>query len=104
MNAKFVAKTNKDGQIQGLATDSAPALYFYHPDHLGGTAMVTDLDGRITQNVVYIPYGEVFVEERNGSWASSYLFNAGQRVGLGDRVVLLWGEIFKSFYSFVVKY
>ncbi len=38
--------------------------------------MVTDLGGRITQNVVYIPYGEVFVEERNGSWASSYLFNA----------------------------
>ena len=38
--------------------------------------MVTDLDGHITQNVVYIPYGEVFVEERNGSWTSSYLFNA----------------------------
>ena len=45
------------------ATDSAPTLYFYHPDHLGSTAMVTDLDGRITQNVVYIPYGEVFVED-----------------------------------------
>ncbi|MBR6105420.1 MAG: RHS repeat-associated core domain-containing protein [Paludibacteraceae bacterium] len=51
-------------------------MYFYHPDHLGSTAMVTDLDGRITQNVLYIPYGEVFVEERNGSWASPYLFNA----------------------------
>ena len=38
--------------------------------------MVTDLGGRITQKVVYIPYGEVFVEERNGSWASPYLFNA----------------------------
>ena len=58
------------------ATDTAPALYFYHPDHLGSTAMVTNEDGHITQNVVYIPYGEVFVEERNGSWASSYLFNA----------------------------
>ena len=38
--------------------------------------MVTNEDGHITQNVVYIPYGEVFVEERNGSWASPYLFNA----------------------------
>ena len=76
MNAKFVAKTSKDGQIQGLATDSAPVLYFYHPGHLGSTSMVTDADGRITQNVVYIPYGELFVEERNGSWASPYLFNA----------------------------
>ena len=58
------------------ATDTAPALYFYHPDHLGSTAMVTDLDGHITQNVVYIPYGEVFVEERNGNWNTPYLFNA----------------------------
>ena len=58
------------------ATDTAPALYFYHPDHLGSTAMVTNEDGHITQNVVYIPYGEVFVEERNGSWTSPYLFNA----------------------------
>ena len=38
--------------------------------------MVTDLGGHITQNMVYIPCGEVFVEERNGSWASPYLFNA----------------------------
>ncbi len=38
--------------------------------------MVTNEDGHITQNVVYIPYGEVFVEERNGSWTSPYLFNA----------------------------
>ncbi|MCR5570341.1 MAG: RHS repeat-associated core domain-containing protein [Paludibacteraceae bacterium] len=32
--------------------------------------------GPYTQNVVYILYGGVFVEERNGSWVSSYLFNA----------------------------
>jgi hypothetical protein len=29
------------------ATDTAPALYFYHPDHLGSTAMVTNEDGHI---------------------------------------------------------
>ncbi|MBP5454984.1 MAG: hypothetical protein J6Y37_00610 [Paludibacteraceae bacterium] len=50
--------------------------YYYHPDHLGSTSMVTNIDGEITQNVVYIPYGEVFVEERNGAWSSPYLFNA----------------------------
>ncbi|MEE3485472.1 MAG: hypothetical protein VZQ98_14270 [Bacteroidales bacterium] len=41
---------------------------FYHPDHLGSTTVVTDLDGEVTQNVAYIPYGEVFVEQRNGTW------------------------------------
>ena len=50
--------------------------FFYHPDHLGSTSMVTDAEGYITQNVSYIPYGEVFVEERNGVWNTPYLFNA----------------------------
>ena len=81
MNNKSFCCDGGDFQLaESLApqsvTDTAPALYFYHPDHLGSTAMVTNLGGHITQNVVYIPYGEVFVEERNGNWASPYLFNA----------------------------
>ncbi|MEE3486294.1 MAG: RHS repeat-associated core domain-containing protein, partial [Bacteroidales bacterium] len=32
--------------------------------------------GEVTQNVAYIPYGEVFVEQRNGTWNTPYLFNA----------------------------
>ena len=51
-------------------------VYFYHPDHLGSTCLITNFDGEITQSVAYIPYGEVFVEERNGNWTSPYLFNA----------------------------
>ena len=51
-------------------------IRFYHPDHLGSTTVVTDLDGEVTQNVAYIPYGEVFVEQRNGTWNTPYLFNA----------------------------
>ena len=40
---------------------------------LGG---LTDADGNIAQHVEYIPYGEVFVEERNNSFSTNYLFNA----------------------------
>ena len=50
--------------------------YFYIHDHLGSTSMVLDADGNISQSVTYIPYGEIFVEERNGSWNSPYLFNS----------------------------
>ena len=32
--------------------------------------MVLNADGNISQSVTYIPYGEVFVEERNGTWNS----------------------------------
>ena len=51
-------------------------IRLYHVDHLGSTALVTDIDGEITQHVAYIPYGEIFVEQRNGSWSTPYLFNA----------------------------
>ena len=40
---------------------------------LGG---LTDADGNIAQHIEYIPYGEVFVEERNNSFSTNYLFNA----------------------------
>ena len=50
--------------------------YFYTGDHLGSTSMVLDADGNISQSVTYIPYGEIFVEERNGAWNSPYLFNS----------------------------
>ena len=78
--------------------------------------MVTDLDGHITQNVVYIPYGEVFVEERNGSWASPYLFNSkelDEETGLyyyGARYLDPTGEMWLSVdpkwedYSFMTPY
>ena len=51
-------------------------IFFYHPDHLGSTSYVTDADGNIAQHVEYIPYGEVFVEERNNSFSTNFLFNA----------------------------
>ena len=44
----------------------------HHSDHLGSTSLITDLDG----NVEYIPYGEVFIEERNSAWNTPYKFNA----------------------------
>ncbi|MEE3486253.1 MAG: RHS repeat-associated core domain-containing protein, partial [Bacteroidales bacterium] len=63
------SKNSENAQFEG-------DIRFYHPDHLGRTTVVTDLDGEVTQNVAYIPYGEVFVEQRNGTWNTPYLFNA----------------------------
>jgi hypothetical protein len=34
------------------------------------------LDGEIVQYVEYVPFGEVFIEERNNRWNMPYLFNA----------------------------
>jgi RHS repeat-associated protein len=38
--------------------------------------LITDLDGNVVQHVEYVPFGEVFIEERNNKWNTPYLFNA----------------------------
>ena len=49
--------------------------YYYHADHLGSASYLTNLDGEIAQHIEYVPFGEVFLEERNNKWNSPYLFN-----------------------------
>jgi RHS repeat-associated protein len=49
--------------------------YFYHHDHLGSSSYLTNQLGNITQHVEYIPFGEVFVEEKNEKWNTPYKFN-----------------------------
>ena len=50
--------------------------FYYHPDHLGSSSYITNLDGEVSQHIEYVPFGEVFIEERNNTWNTSYLFNA----------------------------
>jgi RHS repeat-associated protein len=76
----------------GFCCDDAPGLragaigngndnpeiyqYYYHSDHLGSTSLITNLNGGVVQHVEYVPFGEVFIEERNNRWNTPYLFNA----------------------------
>ncbi|MBV7440107.1 hypothetical protein KRX57_01600 [Weeksellaceae bacterium TAE3-ERU29] len=50
-------------------------IYFYHPDHLGSSSYLTDINGRITQHTEYIAFGEVLFDEHNTSTKMPYLFN-----------------------------
>lgn len=50
--------------------------FYYHPDHLGSSSYITNLDGEVVQHIEYVPFGEVFMEERNNIWNTPYLFNA----------------------------
>ncbi len=56
-----------------------PDLFFYHPDHLGSTGMVTDINATITQGFLYAPFGEIMTEYNPGWQADripKYSFNA----------------------------
>ncbi|WP_295795219.1 SpvB/TcaC N-terminal domain-containing protein [Mucilaginibacter sp.] len=50
--------------------------YFYHSDHLGSTAYVTDAQGSVSQHEEYIPFGETYYDKHISSYSSPYLFNA----------------------------
>ena len=49
--------------------------FFYHPDHLGSSNYITDASGEVYQHNEYFPYGETFVEERNNTEYTTYLFS-----------------------------
>ena len=52
-------------------------LYYYHRDHLGSSTAVSNDDGKLSQQVEYLPYGEVFLEKQMASsdYHSPYRFN-----------------------------
>jgi RHS repeat-associated protein len=51
-------------------------LYWYHPDHLGSSTFLSDAAGVPYQFVQYLPFGELFTEQRAAEWSTPYLFNA----------------------------
>ena len=55
-------------------------LYFYHSDHLGSSSFITDADGITTQHLQYLPYGELFVEQRStANYFTPYKFSAKEK-------------------------
>jgi RHS repeat-associated protein len=51
-------------------------IFFYHPDHIGSTNYVTDLNGKLFEHLEYFPFGESWVEENSNTQRTPYLFSA----------------------------
>ena len=81
----------------GEAGTNERMQFYYHPDHLGSSSYITNLDGEVSQHIEYVPYGEVFIDELeltrksatagkancNNTWSTSFRFNycANERRG-----------------------
>jgi RHS repeat-associated protein len=52
-------------------------IFFYHPDHIGSTAVVTDLSGAAVARNEYYPYGRVRYAERAG-FDPAYAFTGAE--------------------------
>ena len=72
--ARVMARAMKNNFQEGDSYEKMQ--FYYHPDHLGSSSYITNLEGEVVQHVEYVPFGEVFVEERNNIWNTPYLFNA----------------------------
>ena len=72
--ARVMARAMKSNFQEGDSYEKMQ--FYYHPDHLGSSSYITNLDGEVVQHIEYVPFGEVFVEERNNIWNTPYLFNA----------------------------
>ena len=56
-------------------------LYFYHSDHLGSSSFITDADGIVSQHLQYLPYGELFAEQRDNTarYYTPYKFSGKEK-------------------------
>ena len=72
--ARALARAAKNNFQEGDTYEKMQ--FYYHPDHLGSSSYITNLEGEVVQHIEYVPFGEVFVEERNNIWNTPYLFNA----------------------------
>ena len=74
--ARAMARTRAANGNFKQNDDYEKMQFYYHPDHLGSSSYITNLDGEVSQHIEYVPFGEVFIEERNNTWNTPYLFNA----------------------------
>jgi RHS repeat-associated protein len=72
----YKGTSNTKALYSSATTTPSDLRYFYHSDHLGSSSLITNFDGAIVQHIEYVPFGEVFIEERNSTWKTPYKFNA----------------------------
>ena len=71
---------NPDDAVAGYGyvpcdTSEVEETFYYHSDHLGSTAYITDQKANVTQYDAYLPYGELLVDEHSSSADLTYKFN-----------------------------
>jgi len=60
-------------------------IYFYHPDGLGSTAMVTDEQGNVVYQAEHVPYGAI--AQQTGTYTPAHKFT-GQRQDTTNGLIL----------------
>ena len=68
------------GDVSGMETDPLePALYYYHPDHLGSATWITDSVGNSAQFLQYLPYGEIWRNQQRMGYDERFKYTGKER-------------------------
>lgn len=61
--------------------NSGEPIFYYHSDHLGSASFLTDSSGAETQQLVYLPFGEDWVDKKynNPQFQTPYKFNGKEK-------------------------
>ena len=79
-DAQLVADSMELGQLNlaqpGSGVIFIPVVFYFHPDHLGSSTLITDNFGDPYQFFLNLPFGETFAEQRrSGTLNNPYKFN-----------------------------
>ncbi len=83
INSEYTTIDSHFSILDYLKTVNNPEnnLYFYHSDHLGSSSFITDADGIVSQHLQYLPYGELFAEQRDNTarYYTPYKFSGKEK-------------------------
>ena len=97
LSAKTITQLLSVGARVKPNDDHEKMQFYYHPDHLGSSSYITNLDGEVMQHIEYVPFGEVFIDELeltrksaaagkancNNTWNTPYRFKDCANEGRG---------------------
>ena len=115
-NARFDLENNSlyDHIIQPYENPMNPGepIFYYHSDHLGSASFLTDTNGYETQQLVYLPFGEDWVDMKYNTqqYDTPYKFNGKEKDeetgynNYGARYYYDWASIWLSVDPMSDKY
>ena len=97
LNAKTITQLLSVSTRDKPNDDYEKMQFYYHPDHLGSSSYITNLDGEVSQHIEDVPFGEPFIDELelmrksatagktncNNTWNTPYRFNDCANEGRG---------------------
>ena len=80
----MIFQCDSDMLLPLLQNDSTPmdtiasGIYYYHTDHLGSASWIVEGEEPV-QYIHYMPYGELWVNQRNSTYDERYKFTGKER-------------------------